>query len=303
MVTVLKANTGFAVAIRRASAEARADLRRLDSRATRELELVYEEARLQLQDDILALADASGRLPPAVQPLLLAQVDTVLAELSRAREDLLLSGLTSAAELGVDIWYAAGLPVTTSALVEQAVRQTQAAQPVAGRPLPEGGTDLDRQTRQVVHTALRRCLVLGNRRYRQIAQYRSRQQTPPPEWRVQADWLQAATAAQAVGLALTRGADSPFAEAVQWLRTWLNQAHVAAYRSAMVVYPLVVGERLIVSSVQARSSLRDLCTQMNLYGLGAGVYPIGKAPWPRHPNTLNFIEAVFVGERVVPLAG
>jgi len=34
-----------------------------------------------------------------------------------------------------------------------------------------------------------------------------------------------------------------------------------------------------------------------LYGLGKGVYPVGKAPWTRqHPAALNFIEAVFADE-------
>jgi len=35
---------------------------------------------------------------------------------------------------------------------------------------------------------------------------------------------------------------------------------------------------------------------VNRYGLGRGVYPKGKTPWPAHPNTLSFTEVVFEDE-------
>ena len=34
----------------------------------------------------------------------------------------------------------------------------------------------------------------------------------------------------------------------------------------------------------------------NLYGLGKGVYPKGKSPWPAHPNTLSYEQVVFIDE-------
>lgn len=40
----------------------------------------------------------------------------------------------------------------------------------------------------------------------------------------------------------------------------------------------------------------DMHASVNRYGLGAGVYPPGKSPWPAHPNTLSFEVAVFADE-------
>lgn len=40
----------------------------------------------------------------------------------------------------------------------------------------------------------------------------------------------------------------------------------------------------------------DMHAHANLYGLGPGIYPFGKSPWPAHPNTLSYTVIVFDDE-------
>lgn len=40
----------------------------------------------------------------------------------------------------------------------------------------------------------------------------------------------------------------------------------------------------------------DLHAHANLHGLGPGIYPFGKSPWPAHPNTLSYQVIVFGDE-------
>jgi hypothetical protein len=41
----------------------------------------------------------------------------------------------------------------------------------------------------------------------------------------------------------------------------------------------------------------DLFATQNLHGLGEGVYPDEQTcPWPAHPNTLSFVNAVYEGD-------
>jgi hypothetical protein len=116
------------------------------------------------------------------------------------------------------------------------------------------------------------------------------------DWIAQTLLQQTDAVACSIGIVLLTAQDSPYRNMLRLLRTEINRAHVAAYRAAMTTYRRTVGERLIVSPNDSRKRPNDIHSQVDLYGLGAGVYPIGKAPWPEHPNALNFIEAVFVDE-------
>ena len=68
MLSLHREISSIEVAIHRASAEARADMHRLDSRTRRELNLLYEDTCLQLEDDLLASADQQNNLPVQTLP-------------------------------------------------------------------------------------------------------------------------------------------------------------------------------------------------------------------------------------------
>ena len=58
----------------------------------------------------------------------------------------------------------------------------------------------------------------------------------------------------------------------------------------------VIGTRFVLSPNHPRVDICDMHASVNRYGLGRGVYPKGKNPWPAHPNTLSYVEAVFDDE-------
>ena len=295
MLSLLKENIGIEAAIRQASSEARADMHRLDSRALRELNLLYEDTRLQLGDDILVHVDAQGNLTVQVLQALLAKVDATLAELHRGYQELLLTGLTSAAEIGADLWYVAGLKIAPRQLVEDAVQRVQSFT-ADGLGLADRLVRLEQQTRWLVADTLMQQIMAGDKAGQRVQALLKQGKQAPPDLTAQALLQQAEAVACSLGTVLLIGQDSPYRHALHLLRTEINRAHVEAYRAAMVAYPRVIAERLIVSPNDCRRQLSDIHTQVDLYGLGVGVYPVGKAPWPQYPNTLNFIEAVFANE-------
>ena len=52
----------------------------------------------------------------------------------------------------------------------------------------------------------------------------------------------------------------------------------------------------MLSPNHPRVDICDMHASVNRFGLGRGVYPKGKNPWPAHPNTLSYVEAVFTDE-------
>jgi hypothetical protein len=73
----------------------------------------------------------------------------------------------------------------------------------------------------------------------------------------------------------------------------INRAHGTAYLKGAEAHPDCVGTRFLLSPSHPEHDECDLHASANLYGLGPGVYPPGKTPWPAHPNTLSYVVAVF----------
>ncbi len=296
MLSLLKENTGIAATIHQASAEARADIHRLDSRTMRELSLLYEDTRLQIEDDLLVYTNAQGNLTVQILQELLAKVDATLVELNGACQELLLRGLMSAAEIGADLWYVAGLKIAPRRLAENAVRYVQSCTVTEGLRLADRLARLEQQNRLLVADTLMQQIVAGDRAGQMVQALLQQGKLAPVDWVAQTLLQRTDVVACAIGTVLLTDQDSPYRNMLRLLRTEINRAHVVAYRAAMTTYRRAVGERLIVSPNDSRRRLDDIYSQVDLYGLGAGVYPIGEAPWPEHPNMLNFIEAVFVDE-------
>ncbi len=295
MLSLLKENP-IAVVIRQHSAEARADMHRLTSRTGRELRLLYEDTRLQIGDDLLLYTDAEGNLTARNLPELLTKVDDTLVELHHAIQELLLNGLLSAAEIGTDWWYLSGLKMAPRQLAEAAVRYVQSRQDDQGRKLADRLARLEQQTRRLVADTLLQQIALGEQAGRPLQVAWRRTGHKPAELATQTLLQHTAALACSVGAVLSQGEESAGPAMQRLLYDEINRAHVEAYRAAMTTFPYVVAERLIIASHDARRRIDDIHTQMNLYGLGIGVYPVGRSPWPRHPDALNFIQAVFADE-------
>lgn len=56
------------------------------------------------------------------------------------------------------------------------------------------------------------------------------------------------------------------------------------------------GLRFMLSPRHPRVDICDEHAAADLYGLGQGVYPVDECPWPAHPNTFSYTEAVYRDE-------
>jgi len=87
-----------------------------------------------------------------------------------------------------------------------------------------------------------------------------------------------------------------YANALRVLRSEVDQANILTTREGIYAVDDVVGTRFLLSPSHPRFDICDLHANVNLHGLGSGVYPRGQSPLPAHPNTLSFEEAVFSWE-------
>jgi hypothetical protein len=86
---------------------------------------------------------------------------------------------------------------------------------------------------------------------------------------------------------------NPYDAALRVFRTELNRAHGEAYQAAAFAHLDVIGTRFLLSPNHPRHDICDMHAHANVHGLGPGVYPKSKNPWPAHPNTLSYVEVVF----------
>lgn len=81
------------------------------------------------------------------------------------------------------------------------------------------------------------------------------------------------------------------------VRTERANAYGASIRNGFIADPDVVGMRYILSSSHAIEDICDLYTGADLYGMGAGGYPLEHGPdYPFHPNCQCQIEPIFRDE-------
>lgn len=80
------------------------------------------------------------------------------------------------------------------------------------------------------------------------------------------------------------------------LRTEINRAHGERYKQLARADEKVIGLRFMLSPRHPRVDICDEHAAADLYGLGQGVYPVDECPWPAHPNTFSYTEAVYRDE-------
>jgi len=78
--------------------------------------------------------------------------------------------------------------------------------------------------------------------------------------------------------------------------TEINRAHGVAFEATAAAHPDVIGTKFLLSPNHPKTDICDMHAKVNRYGLGPGVYPIGKNPWPAHPGTISYTQVVFKDE-------
>lgn len=294
----LAANNRLATkaAIKRGTKQAQAELARIDKKALDDLTGLYEHALIDIQDRINNAADAGGILRLSRLQDLLSQSKTRLAQLERARNDLLISGMTDGAQAGTDPFKAAAVSSTFDRIPGDTVRFVQNLVGEDGLQLSDRIWRIDNHARDIVGQAIQSHIIQGHSASEAAADLLSRGEAVPADIANKLNMAAAERVTRAVGTVLMQSDSNPYKNALRLFRTELNRAHNAAYETAAFESEDTIGTRFLLSPHHPRPDICDMHASVNRYGLGPGVYPKGKNPYPAHPNTLSFIEVVFADE-------
>jgi len=290
--------TGSKAAIKRASSRARSAANKLDRQALEDLTGIYRRAVAGLQADIRGFAGTDGSLRLEVLQQLLRQANQRLADLSRARDTLLDSNLVQGAQLGVAPFDTDSAVLTGSLaqISDEAVQFVRNFVQADGLQLSDRIWRIDRHARDVVGQAIESAVIQGHSASRAARDFLARGAPVPAGLVDKIGFANAERVARQVGRDLMTGRGSPYDNALRLFRTEINRAHGEAYQAGAFAHPDTIGTKFLLSPRHPEPDICDMHARVNRWGLGPGVYPKGKNPWPAHPNTLSYVEVVFADE-------
>ncbi|HSH43086.1 MAG TPA: hypothetical protein VK973_13250 [Arenicellales bacterium] len=291
--------TAVKAAIRRGENAGRRRVQALTGQALGELESIYRRAAAEIEREIQTSADLDGNLRTTVLRTLLEKIRARLDGLGRSRDELLTSSLREAARIGVSPFEEVdGINTDLVNVAEDATRFVRTFVAEDGLQLSDRLWRLDRGAREAVAGAVEQAVVQGQSASRAAQEFLQRGEAVPTDVANKVNDANASRVAGRARRALLRTDDerTAYQNALRVFRTEINRAHGQAYQAAAFEHPDVVGTRFLLSPAHPRRDICDLHASVNLYGMGPGVYPKGKNPWPAHPNTLSFTEVVFADE-------
>jgi hypothetical protein len=297
----------LAPAIRRASQQARNAMYALDAQAVADLLTIYQDAAAEVRGRLNAVADAGGTVPPHQLQTLLGQIETVIDGLGLQRDQLLGTAIEQAAALGVRPFTAPGVlavggtqavldSAAASRINERAVSFVREFVQADGLALSDRVWRLDRGAKETLTRAIGMAVVQGQSAATAAQQLLMRGEPLPADVAARLQRAKVPALVKTTDL-LTNASTGAFANAQRVMRTEINRAHGEAFMAAGEGTPGFTGWRYLLSPRHPAPDVCNLLSAQNLYGLGRGVYPSRQAtPWPAHPNTLSFVELVFVDE-------
>lgn len=282
--------------IRRASAAARARLREIDAEALGQLEAIYRNGADELDRRIRALADpVDGTLRSHILGTIREQVGAVIDSIGAERDRLLGDNIDEAARAGAGAL--SGEAATDAVRVaEEAARFVRSFQAEDGLTLSDRLWRLNRGAQEVLEGHIQRAIVVGDDASRAAQNFLERNEAVPSAIRARIREADAGRIARTAGERLMTGERNPHSQALQVFRTEINRAHGEAYQAGAFEVEGVIGMRFRLSPNHPKPDICDMHASVDRHGLGPGVYPRGQTPWPAHPNTLSYLEAVFEDE-------
>jgi len=298
MADNLKNQYAIKAKIKRESKRARDRMHRIDAEALVKLEGLYHDAALLLMDKINNFAASDGAVPLYVLHQLLAQANGILNELSLQQAALIQSTMASAAIAGSAPFVAELDAAVISRINESAVQFVNEFIAQDGLQLSSRLWRIDNHAATAVAETIKHAVVMGQSASQTADNLLASGQGVPAAVRSQMKSAQASILARDSRDVLLTGDGQQSARynAMRVMRTEINRAHGEAYQAAAFKHPDVIGTRFILSPNHPKVDVCDMHARVNRYGLGSGVYPEGKNPWPAHPNTLSFTEVVFADE-------
>ena len=285
--------------IKQASEVAREKMNKLDAKTLNQLEIIYKEALQGIYASMERLAGSGRVLRLEVANTLARQLSDQLDALALAQKSLIDGGLLDAAFLGVAPMAAASEIVASTTLTSVAHEAARFAQVMAaddGLILSDRLWRLDRLAKEAVMSQVQSSILQGHGASEAAQEFLARDVPIPKDIADKLSAVELDNLRMSVAETLMTGKGSPYHNALRVFRTELNRAHGEAYQASVFEHSDVIGTRFLLSPNHPRVDVCNMHATVNMYGLGAGVYPKGKNPWPAHPNTLSYTEAVFSSE-------
>jgi len=281
--------------IRRATLAARKALEALDAVGAEELARLYGAAAENLRAAIARAGGADGSVGLNELRSVLAQVDGVVDNLAAVRNGVIDAGLREAAASGaaaVVLDSSASMRVATEALA--LTRNFVAAD---GLMLSDRLWRLDRGAKEALTRAVELAVIQGNGSAQAAREFLAQGKAVPAEVAARLGAANSTALGDEAARLLTGAHESALYQAQRVFRTEINRAHGEAYMAGVDQHPDFAGFRFLLSPAHPKHDICDLLATQNLYGLGPGVYPNReKCPWPAHPNTLSYVDAVYADE-------
>ena len=296
---VLAENTRTATKarIKRASKAARGDVTRLVDRSLEQLERHYRAAADDLAAVINASADLDGNVKIEALDSILTGTRQQIAQIAEQRDLDLGAAITKSASLGVEPFRdVAELTADLASVANEAARFVQEFVAEDGLNLSDRLWRIDSGAYRSIEDQLQNAIIRGDGASKAAQDFLRRGVPVPDDVRSQLGLARADSLARVPGGVFLRDDSSAYAKALRVFRTEINRAHGEAYQGAAFEHPDVIGTRFLLSPNHPRADICDMHASVNRYGLGRGVYPKGRNPWPAHPNTLSFVEVVFSDE-------
>ena len=281
--------------IKRATIAAQQRVREIDAEAIRAVTAAYLEAQRDVEDRIRRLGAADGSFRLDALQRIRDQIELALQALADQRGPLLTQYLDQAAAAGAGV-HGELLGSSQQRIANEAAQFVQEFVAEDGLALSDRLHRLDRGAAEAMGNAVQRAVITGIDASLAARDYLDRGAPVPQDVQARINNAEAGRVARQAAQALTTGQMDPRAQALRVFRTEINRAHGVAYREAGFEDPDVIGTRFLLSPRHPAPDICDMYASADLHGLGPGVYPKGKSPWPAHPNTLSFEEVVFADE-------
>ncbi|HDI3309058.1 TPA: hypothetical protein PMK43_002517 [Vibrio cholerae] len=282
--------------IRRAMQAAQRATNELDAVAMQELATLYQAALVEIQFLISHAADEIGQVRLSQLQILTKQIEEILNQIHQKQSQLVEGYIVEAAKNGGNTFSSSIPAAKVSESIDAAVLATRTMQQKDGLQLSERLWRVHRNAKQELTNAVERTVILGHSASEAAQDYQRRMQPVPAELAQQMNMASSSGINKKISDVLMEEQGAPYHQIKRVMRTEINRAYGMAFQNSAFEDEFVVGTKFKLSPNHPRRDICDMHATANLYGLGRGVYPRGKSPWPAHPNTLSYEQVVFVDE-------
>lgn len=297
-------------AVKRAEEQVQKGLVGLDAKAQQELQAVFEDAAGEISRVLQRHAGPDGRVPLEAMQAVAGESGLLLQALLDEQWLLIQRYLDLAAGNGAETIEllrqasrAPGFPPDALQALPDAQAARNEVLAVVVQGVAEDGLDLSQRLwrnhqalRAELLPALQRAILAGHSATDATRAAVAQGLQVSAEQIHQIEMARAGALGEQAKKILASDEAVAYANARRVLRTEMDRANMMARRAGIYAVEGVAGTRFLLSPRHPRYDICDMHARVNLYGLGAGVYPPGLSPLPAHPNTLSHEEAVFEWE-------